>query len=114
FLDASPRELEDRQFLSGQLRRPQVDELPATEDQLLQFRLLFRRFFLWRRERLFSEPGQDPRVDLIVLGQQAQATSEVTDSARVDDGYVVAGLRQVSGQAPLVTSSRLHHDQTAG
>jgi hypothetical protein len=92
--------------------RSQVDELATSHNELLKFRLLFRRFFDCSRPHMLSEAGNDSRVDAVCFGQDAKPSGEVSNLAGIDHGNEVSGLGKLGDQTPLIPSGRFHHDQT--
>ncbi len=57
----------------------QLDELPAADDEVLQFELFFRDFGLGPRHDGLPEACQHGRVDPIGLGEDSAGFGEVAD-----------------------------------
>lgn len=94
------------------LLRSQVDELSSASDELLDFGLFFGSFFDRGGPDPFREESQDPGIDAVGLGHQAQSFREVSCPPRIDDRDTIAGIGEVSDDLSLVAASGFEDDET--
>jgi len=95
------------------LHGPEVDELSAAGDELLDFGLFFRGFLSGRRLGLLGKEGQDPGIEAIGLGEQAERSREIANATGIDDGHVIAGVEEVGHEFSLVTAGGFEDDAAA-
>ena len=111
-LDALPCGLNVGEVPPIGLLGAEVDELSSAGDELLDFGLFFRSFLDGCRLYLLSEEGQDPGIDAIGLGHQAQGPGEVAGPLGIDNRDTVAGVGEVGDDFALVAASGFEDDET--
>lgn len=99
-------------FLPVCFGRSEVDQLPASRDELLQFLLFFVVFCNRSGADVLSEAGDDAGVDAVGFGEDAEAFGEVADLARVDDGDPMSRGDEIGDEALLIPAGGFDDDQT--
>ena len=113
-LDALPGGLSSGDMPAIGLLGAKVDELPPAGDKLLDFGLFFGSFLDGGGLHLLSEESQDPGIDAIGLGHQAQGPGEVAGPFGIDNRDAVAGIEEVGYDFALVAAGGFEDDETGG
>ena len=111
-LNALLDQLGSQQFLSIRFGRSQVDQLAASGDQLAKFFLFFAVFGNRSRPDVLSEEGDDPCINAVGFGQDAEASSEIANLTRIDDGHEMTGAGEFSNDESLIRTGGFDDDQT--
>ena len=92
------------------LRGAQLQQLPVSRDQGLEFSCVFIGKFAYGRLDVVSEASQNFRVDAIGLRENAQRTGVIADLTRVDEHNRQRGLVESQNQWNFVTAGSLDDD----
>lgn len=106
-LDGISRDLSIRRVLSVRLDRSKMKNLSSTCDKILQFLLVFRRFYAQRGFDDFGEHGEITGVDGIGLGTMSEPLREVPGLSRIDDGDWYVGLKEMKDKQSLIVAGGL-------
>jgi len=109
-LDAFPDAFGSNDLESVGLHGPEVDELSASGDELLDFSLFFRSFVGRSRLDLLGEEGQDAGIDAVGLGKQAESLGEISRPFGIDHGHVIPLIEQVGDELSLITACGFQND----
>ena len=91
-----------------------LQELAAAAQEVIQFLLLGRRQGPWFRLHPKGKLGQDPGIDLIGLGQDAQRASKIPHLTGIDQYRREAGGHQGRHYPVLVATAGLQKDDLGG
>ena len=111
-LNALLDRLGSQQLLSIRFGRSQVDQLAASGDQLLQFLLFLVVFGNRSGPDVLSEEGDDPCINAVGFGQDAEASGEIANLTWIDDGHEMTGVGEFSNDESLIRTGGFDDDQT--
>ena len=103
-----------RLFEARQFHGAQGDELAAAYHQRLELGLYFRGFLGSGQVAIFGAEGQGAAVDLVGLGQDAQALGQVACPFGIDDGHGEFDIEQGGNAGAFVAAGGFQDDAGDG